>query len=737
MDTHKHEEEEVRRQRRERYIILAVAILIVLLTYIETHISSISSNIPVGSNILVFGLININIILLVLLVYLVLRNFVKLVFERRRRIMGSRLRTKLVTAFVGLSIVPTLLLFFIAIGFITRSIEGWFGVKIDDSLKESLEVAQGYYKDTSSKALYFARQIGVRIEEKGLLTPNRADALRVYLGEKVVENGISTIEVFSSEGEKVGYAIATSVNQNLVPDIDTAIVSNTLKGEERDFIQTAQVGDVVRGVFPIRLKEGGGISGAVVVSYYVPVGLIAKMKEISSAFESYKQLKVLKNPIKASYLMVLLIITLVIVFLATWVGFYLAKGITVPIQGLVEMTHEVASGNLDYRIEGVSSDEIGILVNSFNKMTEDLKASKMRLEEANLNLEQRRRYMEIVLRNVTAGVISIEKTGRITTINRAAEEILGINPGKVLGRYYKEVLRPKDEEMLREMIREMDEIGVETIERQARIDLKERPITILINLTRLKDEDGNYLGMVVVLDDLTQLLKTQRMMAWREVAQRIAHEIKNPLTPIQLSTQRLRKKYAHRFQGFLGDGEVFNECTNTIIRQVEELKTLVNEFSSFARMPTANPTPNDLNEVVREAVSLYQGHRDIEFRCVLDDGMPICEVDRDQMKRALINLLDNSIQAIDGRGMVTVETHYDRLLRIARLEVIDTGCGIPPEDKAKLFEPYFSTKKAGTGLGLAIVNNIIADHNGFIRVRDNLPRGTRFIIELPIKGMIV
>lgn len=735
MDNQGHEGEEIRRQRRERYIILAVAALIVLLTYIETHISSISSNIPVGSNILVFGLININIILLVLLIFLVLRNFVKLVFERRRRIMGSRLRTKLVTAFVGLSIVPTLLLFFIAIGFITRSIEGWFGVKIDDSLKESLEVAQGYYKDTSNRALYFARQIGARIEEEGLLTPNRVDSLRVYLEEKVVENGISTIEVFSAEGERVGYAIATSVNQNLVPDIDTAIVSNT--GEEKDFIQTTQVGDVVRGVFPIRSKDTGEILGVVAVSYYVPAGLIAKMKGISSAFESYKQLKVLKNPIKASYLMVLLIITLVIVFLATWVGFYLAKGITIPIQGLVEMTHKVASGNLDYRIEGVSSDEIGILVNSFNNMTEDLKASKSRLEEANLNLEQRRRYMEIVLRNVTAGVISIDKTGRITTLNRAAEEMLGINSGSVLGRYYKEVLRSEDEEMLREMIREMDEIGVETIERQVKINLKERPITILINLTRLKDEDGNYLGMVVVLDDLTQLLKTQRMMAWREVAQRIAHEIKNPLTPIQLSTQRLRKKYAHRFQGFLGEGEVFNECTNTIIRQVEELKTLVNEFSSFARMPQVNPAPNDLNEIVREAVSLYQGHRDIEFRCVLDDGLPICEVDRDQMKRALINLLDNSIQAIDRRGIITVETHYDRPLRIARLEVIDTGCGIPPEDKAKLFEPYFSTKKAGMGLGLAIVNNIIADHNGFIRVRDNLPRGTRFIIELPIKGMIV
>jgi len=260
-------------------------------------------------------------------------------------------------------------------------------------------------------------------------------------------------------------------------------------------------------------------------------------------------------------------------------------------------------------------------------------------------------------------------------------------------------------------------------------------MTLLVNLNALKDESGNYLGMVAVLDDLTHLLKTQRMSAWKEVARRIAHEIKNPLTPIKLSAQRLRKKYLDRFPE---DETVFDECTLTIIKQVDELKTLVNEFSSFARMPAANPSPNDLNEVVREVMSLYKpGQRGINIESQLDERLPVLDIDRDQIKRVLINLTDNAIAAVGEEGTVRVETHYLEEMLLARLEVIDTGTGIPAEARQKLFEPYFSTKKTGTGLGLAIVSNIIADHNGYIRVRDNQPRGTRFVIEIPVKALTI
>jgi len=297
------------------------------------------------------------------------------------------------------------------------------------------------------------------------------------------------------------------------------------------------------------------------------------------------------------------------------------------------------------------------------------------------------------------------------------------------------VLREEDREVLREMFREMSEMELDSMERQMRVTVNGASMTVLVNLNALKDETGSYIGMVAVLDDLTHLLKTQRMSAWKEVARRIAHEIKNPLTPIKLSAQRLRKKYLDRFPQ---EDTVFDECTMTIIKQVDDLKNLVNEFSNFARMPAANPSPNDLNEIVGEVMALYKsGQRKVKIESSVDQRLPVLDIDRDQIKRVLINLIDNAVAAVEEEGVVSVETHFLEDLKLARLEVADTGGGIQAEIKQRLFEPYFSTKKTGTGLGLAIVSNIISDHNGYIRVRDNQPRGTRFVIELPVKAVAV
>ena len=731
--------EEYKRRKRERYIIIAVAAAIFILTYIESHISNIGSNLPTATNVIVFGLINVNIILLILLVFLILRNFVKLIFERQSKIIGSRLRTRLIVAFVGLSIVPTFLLFFVVIGFINKSIDGWFGIRVEESLRESLELGKNYYKDTSDKMVAYANQVGIKITEEGLAQDE--DKLRIYLEKKMAETGVSSIEVFSAARQRIGYTIATHVTQNMVPETSTEHIVDVFKGNVSSFTQTLENGDVTRGVFPVFSADRKTVLGAVVVSYYVSRSLIAKMKQISTAFESYKQLKILKTPLKASYFTTLLIVTLVIVFFAIGIGRYIAKEITVPIQQLAYGTNEIANGNLDYRIGIEAKDEIGVLVNSFNKMTGDLKATKTGIEEANRSLkktntelEQRRRYMEIVLSNVAAGVISIDKFGNVTTINRIAEELLGLVPGMVLGKNYKDMLRPKDEDFLNAMITEMKGRGIENLERHIQIDLKGKVMPVLLNLTILKDDGGEYLGIVAVLEDLSNLLKTQRMVAWKEVAQRIAHEVKNPLTPIQLSAQRLSKRYKERFSG--DEAQVFDECTRTIIKQVDELKTLVNEFSNFARMPSANPAPNNMNDIIKEAAALYSGvSKKISFSLNLDEKLPLLEVDRDQMKRVIINLLDNAIVSIEGSGMIILETYYDKEYKIARIEVADTGCGIPEEDKPRLFEPYFSTKKSGTGgLGLVIVSDIIADHRGYIRVKDNIPKGTRFVIELPVKG---
>jgi two-component system nitrogen regulation sensor histidine kinase NtrY len=338
--------------------------------------------------------------------------------------------------------------------------------------------------------------------------------------------------------------------------------------------------------------------------------------------------------------------------------------------------------------------------------------------------------MEIVLKNVAAGVISIDERGMITTINTSAEQMLEVKGEEVLEKKFSDVLAPEVVERMGELLRELRSSRKDAIRKQITVNLKGKTLSLLINMTPLKDEEGKPLGVVTVFDELTQLIRAQRMAAWREVARRIAHEIKNPLTPIQLSAQRLRKRYLETLQD---DGTVFDECTRTIVKQVEELKKMVNEFSNFARMPASDPTPNHLNEVIQETLALFQeAHKSVHFQFVPHD-LPILNIDRDQMKRVMINLIKNSLAAIDKEGEVRIQTDYDPQKQVVRLEVSDDGCGIPDEDKGRLFEPYYSTKKGGTGLGLAIVNTIISDHNGYIRVRDNRPKGTTFLIEFPIR----
>ena len=435
-------------------------------------------------------------------------------------------------------------------------------------------------------------------------------------------------------------------------------------------------------------------------SYYFPDGLVEKIAVISKTSEEYRQLTLLKTPIKFGYIVTLFIVMLLIIFSATWFGLYLAKGITVPIQDLAEATRKIAQGDLNHQIDIVADDEIGILVNSFNQMTRDLKRSNQGLEQANLNLEQRRKYTETVLRNVSAGVISVDRNGVITTINRAAERMLGIRTHKVLNRRFDEVLIPDHRMLAEEVLREMRERGEGFIEKQIDLTLPDRAMIILMTITVIHDDEGNNMGMAVVFEDLTHMQRAERAAAWREVARRMAHEIKNPLTPVKLSAQRLQKKYGDRMGD---DGAVFQECTKTIIDQVDVLKNLVDEFSRYARLPVTSLAINDLNGVIRDSVILFQdAHKEIaiEFKPGVD--IPNVMLDPEQIRRVMVNLLDNAVAAVDRQGgRIEIRTAYDRSGRKATVEVADNGCGIPPNDKIKMFEPYFSTKtvRDRTGVG--------------------------------------
>ncbi len=731
-------------KRRSREILLIVVLLLIigLFFFFQTHIYTWGVQVPISGNILIISLIGLNIILLLLLVFLILRNIVKLIFDRRKKVLGSKLRTKLVLAFILLSFVPTVLLFSMATRFITSSIERLLSIQVEGSLQESLVVAQLYYENTSNNALHYARQISKSFLQQPWAENPRAASVEPFLRAKRVEFNLEAVEVIPRQGGRTLMVYGSNLPPGSFPPLESKLLQEAFQGKEVSKIQAVGQGEIIRGLVPIFSSQNPReVIGVLGVSYFVPQSLVARINEITTAFEGYKRSVVLQDPIKFSYLAPFSVATLAIIFAAIWFGLRIAGGIIDPIQKLGEGTQKIIQGNLDFQIPKTSEDEVGTLVDSFNRMTHDLKSSKMQIEKAhaelnrsNVELEQRRRYMEIVLRDVAAGVISIDAEEKIRTINKSAEKILGIRAEKILGKPYAEVLGPEHLAIAKEWVRAVRQAESHSSSRQIKLNVQNETLTLLVNVALLRDEESRYLGMVVVLDDLTQLQKAQRAAAWREVARRIAHEIKNPLTPIQLSAQRLRKRYLSQFAE---NGAVFDECTKTIISQVEEIKNLVNEFSNFARMPAANLAPHHLNEIVREAMILYEeGHKEIRFHFEPDERLPVLNLDREQMKRVMINLLENAVGAVAGesgeKGIV-VKTELDSALKMARLEVGDNGCGVLPEDKPFLFEPYFSTKAHGTGLGLAIVNTIISDHDGYIRVRDNIPRGTRFIIEIPVK----
>jgi len=653
--------------------------------------------------------------------------------------LGSHLRTRLVLAFLAVSIFPAVLIFLVALGFMTSSIENWFNVQVESSLSGSLEIAQSYYRRASDDALYHAHQVAEYVRDRQLISGAAPEELEQIIAAKRREYNVGMVQVFDAERVLRAAAHSDKVPAEATLGSGSALLTGALAGLSETRISSLGAGDIIRGAVPV--FGAHGVVGAVVVDYFVPESVAARSADIARSYQEYRQLKILKQPITSNYIVTLVLVTVLVIFCATWMGFYLAKGITVPIQKLAEGTREVAHGNWQYRIhladamQVMPDGEFATLVGSFNQMTADL-------ETINIELEKRRRYIETILAHMTAGVVSFDEAGTVTTVNEAAERLLGIDRDAAFGRQLSDVFARTDLAPARELVAEV-RAGVTRgnqplrVVRQMKIVVGGRAVTLVLTATVLRDDAGQQLGAFLFCEDVTEIVKVQRMEAWREVARRIAHEIKNPLTPIQLSAQRLHKRYASRLAD---DGALFEECTRTIIRQVEELKTLVNEFATFARMPTGQHTPEDLNALAEEAMVLFrEGHREIRFSFDPDPSLPLLPLDREGIKRALINMLDNAVAACGENGgdaRIDVRTRYHRAHGIVALEVADTGCGVSPEVQPRLFEPYFSTKAGGTGLGLAIVSTIVADHQGFVRVKANEPKGSRFVVELPVKGVV-
>ncbi len=735
---------ERRRRRRDLALVLGAVAALAAVIAVENRIRSLPDSAPFAGSLPFLALNAVSVVLIVLLVYLSGRQLVKLWFERRAGIFGAHLNAKFVLALFLVATVPAGIQVAVSSSLITASINAWFGAQWDRAIDDSAEVASAYYDAWRNISLHHARQLADEITERRLLREGAGEELAQFVQTKQGAYGLGTVQIFPfAEAQPLATLPDPTGAADELADRASALVASAFAGEESALVDEAggDAGDVIRVAVPVRSSDptrAGEVVGVVVVNHLVPQALAYKVDSIRAAVAEYRDVKPLAARIGGVFTLVLAIVSLVTVLFALWWGLRMAKGVTGPIRALAEGTAKVARGELDVVVAETSDDEIGFLVRSFNRMTSDLREALARLEHGRAELDQRRRTMEIVLRNVDAGVVSIDAEGRVSTINRAAQRLFGVAeaPPPIGRKLADAVSRQELLATVQELLTQARPGTRESARRHTLTAAGDEPQTLLVTVSRMQDEEGRALGSVVVVDDYTQEVRAQRTAAWREVARRIAHEIKNPLTPIQLSAERIRRRFGGKLAADSEDARVFDECVDTITSHVEGMKVLVNEFSQFARLPSAKPQPGDLDSLVHEAVASYAGAPGVRFATDCAGDLPKVDFDREQLRRVLTNLIDNAcgaVQASGGEGEVRVATRYDAAREAVRIEVADDGVGIPDRDRARVFEPYYSTKPHGTGLGLAIVARIVADHHGYVRVQRNAPRGSRFVVELPVR----
>jgi len=728
------------RKRYKLLIISGLLLIILILTAVIYYLQTKPAFTPpyIANTVLIYVIFNINIILVFVLLIILFRNIIKLYIERRKRVLGSKFKTKLVISFIGLSLIPIILLFLVASDLILKSVDRWLSTPVTRMTESAGEIAEEHFRDYQQRAKEFAQDISTYIAAENLLEKKFWLQDR-FLKSRLKDSHIDVVNIYLGEEELIPPIINPDIPIAFYQDVPPRFIRRALHGEAFYLKEPMGNGLLLRSGTPIFSSVSGGSPvGVTVVGFYVNPTVAIKAGTLRGDLENHQQTLLHKKDIKTSFLFLFLMITLVIIFSAVWLGLYLAKGITIPIQKLDQATKEISAGNLDYRIQSRAGDEMGVLLDSFNLMTQELKTSKQEIEQSNvelqqtsLELERRGSYIETLLENITAGIISLNKDGEVSTINPAASKMLHLDGKNLIGVKYKKVFSTPHLQEVREIIRRVKQTNEPFLEIELTISVDQKRSTFSFNFITLKDNKQKYLGLVIVFDDLTELLQAQKMAAWRDVAQRLAHEIKNPLTPIQLSAERISKKYHKKGE----DGKIIDECTRTIIQESNALKALVDEFSQFARMPEAKPVLCDLHHIIEDTLLLYQGNTGkIQIEKEFSPHLPPLRVDPEKMKRVFVNLLDNAIEAMDGQGKVVISSCYNPSLSVVQIIVSDQGYGVKPEDKERIFMPYFSTKPKGTGLGLSIVSRIVSDHHGSVRVEKNHPRGTKFIIELPLQG---
>ena len=685
----------------------------------------------------------------VVLIFVLARNIVKLVVERRRGLPFSRFRAKLVMAMLGLTIIPSVLVLLAGGQLIRQTTAQWFAEPVDDVVQSAKEIAGDYYLQRQEAVEAHAKRLAGVIPVPALQAADVA-TIRSAIEADVRLGRVGLVEVYQVRGANPPKLIVAVESSSMPRErrrasadrLAARVASGTNDTRTHDPLESG--GELVRA--GERVRDGSGaVVGVVIATDHLSGPMAQHSRRIIEAYESYSQARVLKPTFEGFYLSVFLMVTLMILISGTWMASYLAKRITRPVQLLAAGAREIGAGRLDHRIEPETRDEFGSLVEAFNSMAGELAASqrklehsRMDLEHKNLEVDERRRYIETILERIATGVVSIGADGRIETVNTAAFRLLALDQD-VIDRAADEVFDREDLRPLQQIVRRAGKDRAEPAASEIALARDGREVHLAAAATQLQAEGSAPGGVVLVFDDVTPLIRTQRVAAWRDVARRLAHEIKNPLTPIQLSAERLRRQFSSAPPNARA---LIDECTSTIVTEVDSLKALVDEFAQFARMPAPKTVPTDLNGVLSDTLALYRGlFREISLEPRFSDGLPPVRIDAEQIRRVIINLIDNAVEALggatagprpDGRApAIELATAHDRGNGVVRVTVSDNGPGIPPQDREKLFMPYYSTKRRGSGLGLAIVRRIIAEHGGAIDVADNVPSGTVFTIELP------
>ena len=723
-------------RRRLLLWVLGVTVLLMLAIIVSQQLwlwTVVRPDTPADALVL-YALSTLNFVAFVVFLFIFVRNLLKLRRERKERQLGSKVKTRLLVYFISISFLPITAMAVFSYLFLNRSLEKWFNPFPDEIVQQATEV----------------KRLTLLSQDQTLR--DTASLLVMLLNRQAPEERSATMDQIVASGQLVGIQIAGNdgaVVQRIRSDLSSADTTELEKlfAEARDF----------RGPTGDALVDGKEFDALAVPLNDSEMLIIAPQKRaandltdlVTGSEREYQDLVRKQRRVRLLGLSTLGLMTLILLFVSSWVAIYLARGIATPIKALAEASNEIARGNLAHRVTTIADDELALLAESFNQMTAQLEENRSRIEagagelrDKNLALRERRNYIETVLQSLSTGVISVDENDCVTTLNAAASRMLGLSAKAEGNPKLSSLMGSEDWTVVDRLLRRARRAGQAT--EQTQLDSGGGPLPVAMTATALRDSIGPRRGVVLVIEDLSELLSAQRAAAWSEVARRMAHEIKNPLTPIQLSAERIAKSYARTaangHNGLTGGDEkrvaaVISECTETITREVAGLKAMVDEFSRFARLPATRLEVASLNDVITQAAGLYEERLNgVALKMDLDGALPSALLDVEQLKRVFVNLIDNALQAMvseNGEKQITILTRHDAERSVLRAEVADTGHGIDPADFRRLFEPYFSRRDSGTGLGLAIVQRIIMEHRGHIRAERNDPRGARFVIELP------